>query len=365
MVIEMSNEKKRVPIIQDFFSADLINSLLYLYSLFAGGIVLYRKLDSLKTNYRIKKDFSSKDVFILSLSDEIKLRVDDFNFDEISKINHSKEILHFIDVVTKNFKAEDLAFMVNNLNNLNVYNFKLEDYFRTDGMKGYYNSANNSIFLHEHNPNEYIYHELFHAASTMGDDDTFCVGFANYGITSIGYGFNEGYTQLLTNRYFPSKKGHLFYPYLTKIAGIVEDIMGKDDMQSMYMRGELNLLFSKLESFCSRQDVVNFMVYLDNICNHLYNYGLNKESKELLNQSLYEINVILTRIMINKTIAEMNGVNLNITTLYNKIIPLFRKLPANINYVHFKCNFWNDTIAFDTLCDELKDALDLNHSKRK
>jgi hypothetical protein len=157
----------------------------------------------------------------------------------------------------------------------------------------------------------------------------------------------------------------LFYPYLTKIAGIVEDIIGKDSMQSMYMRGELNLLFSKLESFCSRQDVVNFMVYLDNICNHLYNYGLNKESKELLNQSLYEINVILTRIIINKTIAEMNGVNLNITTLYNKIMPLFRKLPANINYVHFKCNFWNEKTALEVITREISVALNLDNSKIK
>ena len=361
----MMNDKKRVPIIEDIFSFDLINHLLYLYPLFAGGIVLYRKVTSYKTNYRIRRDFSAKDVYILTISDEDKLRVDDFNIDEISKINHSKEILHFIDVVTKNFKAEDLAFMVNNLNKLNVYNFKLEDYLRIDGMKGYYNSFSNSIFLHDGNPSEYIYHELFHAASTIGDDDTFCVGFANYGITSIGYGFNEGYTQLLTNRYFPSKKSCFVYPYLTKIAGIIEEIIGKDDMQSMYMRGELNTLFAKLESYCTKDDTINFIVLLDNICKYLYNTGLNKESQELLNQSLYEINVILTKIMINKAINEMNGTNLNINILYNKVMPLFRKLPANLNYVYFKYNFWNEQIAFDTLRDELKDALDLNYSKLK
>ena len=133
-----------------FFSVELINSLLYLYSLFAGGFVLYRKLDSLKTNYRIKKDFSTKDVFILSLSDEVKLRVEDFNFDEISKINHSKEILHFIDVVTKNFKAEDLAFMVNNLNNLSVYNlFADSDLSRFSTIFGGLSTAKNLQLLGE------------------------------------------------------------------------------------------------------------------------------------------------------------------------------------------------------------------------
>lgn len=365
----MMKDKYKVPIIEDVTTLQFISQILYLCpivtSLLTGSVILYSKVNSIKTNYRIKKDFAPRGGYIISISDEDKKKIDDFDTQKISKFNHSKEILHFIDVVRKNFNEEDLAFMVKNLNKLNVYNLALEDYFRTDGLKAYYNVFNNSIFLHEKNPENYVFHELFHAASAAGEDNAFCVGFANYSKSSFGVGINEGYTQLLTNRYFPCDKSYLFYPYLTKVASILEYIIGKDDMQSMYMRGELNLLFNKLSSFSSEQDALNFINILDNICSHLYKKGLNNESKVILNQSLYEINVLLTRFVINKYVMESDTSKLNLSSIYNKCLPVIHSLPANIECVHFKCNFWDDKIALDTISEELSLALNLNNTKRK
>lgn len=365
----MTNDKYKAPIIDDVASLQFISQILYLCpiisSLLTGGVILYSKVNSIKTNYRIKKDFAHKNGYMVIISDEDKQKIDSFDLEKISEFNHSTEILHFIDIVRKNFKDEDLAFMVKNLNRLNVYNLPLEDYFRTDGLKAYYNICDNSIFLHEKNPENYVFHELFHAASAAGEDNAFCVGFANYSETSFGVGINEGYTQLLTNRYFPSDKNYLFYPYLTKIASILEYIIGKDEMQSMYMRGELNILFGKLSSLSSEEDAKNFIILLDNICFHLYKKGLNNESKEILNQSLYEINVLLTKFAINKCVLESTTDKLNLLSIYNKCLPVIHSLPAQIENVHFKCNFWDYKIALETISDELDLALNLNNSKRK
>ena len=244
MVIDMNNNK--IPVSID---GSLVYDISHFFTIFitmiSGSAILYSKINSIKTNYKIKKDFSPRENYIISLEETDKKRIDDFNLDEISKYKHSEQILHFIDIIKQNFKDEDLSFMINNFNKLKVYNFKLEDYLRRDGIRAYYSSFDNTIFLHEKNPKVYIYHELFHASSAKGKDNMFCVGFANYSDSSIGYGINEGYTQFLTNRYFPSKLNKFFYPYLTQIAEIIEFIIGKDDMQSMYMRGELNSLYEK------------------------------------------------------------------------------------------------------------------------
>lgn len=363
------NKKDRIGIADVSSFSNLFYDLAHLFTIFTGavssGVLLYSKINSIKTNYRIRKDFSPRDGYIISLSDEVNKNIEVFNYAEISKFKHSDQILHFIDTIRKNFNEDDLAFMVNNFNNLKVYNFKLEDYLRSDGIRAYYSSLDNAIFLHEGNPKEYIFHELFHASSTIGKDDKFCVGFANYSENPIGYGINEGYTQFLTNRYFPSKLSKFFYPYLTQIAEIVEYIVGKDEMQSMYMRCELNSLYEKLSSYSSPEDAMNFLFTLDNICSNLYKKGINKESEEILNQALYEINVYLIRFSINKTIKDMNGNNLSLNNIYSKCLPVVHSLPAKLDSVHFKCNFWDSRIALSTLCDEFSNALNLNAYKKK
>ena len=109
---------------------------------------------------------------------------------------------------------------------------------------------------------------------------------------------------------------------------------------------------------------MEFLTTLDNICLNLYKKGLNAESEEILNQALYEINVFLVKFIINKTIIDMNGTNLSLNTIYTKCLPVIHHLPAKLACVHFKCNFWNSQIALNTICDEFKDALDLNAYKK-
>lgn len=162
----MNNDNKSYIIVKEV-SLDLFQIVLSLYSFIAGGIVLYNKVDSLKTNYKIKRDFVPRGGYVITISDEDKKRIDNFNMRDIANLKYSKFILHFIDVIRKNFNEEDLAFMVHNFNNLKLHNFKLKDYFNGYGTKGYYSSTDNTIFLHFRNPEEYIYHELFHAASTI------------------------------------------------------------------------------------------------------------------------------------------------------------------------------------------------------
>ena len=366
MVRDMSKDSKKVPISID---SSTIYDISHLFTIFAtmisGSAILYSKINSIKSNYKIKKDFSPRENHIITISESDEKRIDDFHIDEISEYKHSKQILHFIDTIKNNFRDEDLSFMIKNFNKLKIYNFRLEDYLRTDGIRAYYSSFDNAIYLHEGKPQEYIYHELFHAASTIGKENVFCVGFANYSDSSIGYGINEGYTQFLTNRYFPSELSKFFYPYLTQIAEIVEFIVGKDDMQSMYMRGNLNSLYERLSVYSSKEDAMEFITTLDNICLNLYKKGLNSESEEILNQALYEINTFLIKFIINKTIIDMNGSNLSLNSIYAKCLPVIRSLPAKLDSVHFKCNFWNSQIALDTICDEFEDALDLNAYKKK
>lgn len=169
----------------------------------------------------------------------------------------------------------------------------------------------------------------------------------------------------MTKRYFPTRKSDFVYPYLTKIAGLTEEVIGKEKMQSMYMKGELNLFLKELNKYSSGEDMMSFIVLLDNICTYLYKSGLNKESKKILNKALYDVNVLLIRFIINKSICEIDKDKLSIGSIYKKCMPLIRELPANLDFVHFKCNFWNEKTALEVITREISFALNLDNSKIK
>ena len=126
-----------------------------------------------------------------------------------------------------------------------------DDYL--ENADGWFIIAENKIYINkEQLPQieEIIYHELFHMASGYITRKKAVSGF-RYG--KLGNGIDEGYTQLLTNRYF--KEDLEAYGIETKIAFLLEFIVGKSLMEKMYSQGNAIGLINVIRKYAKNNEL--------------------------------------------------------------------------------------------------------------
>ncbi len=217
-------------------------------------------------NYLFQKQFSSllnKETFLPPTLDFSYYQVnlpfyEDENFQECIK--------KFTEVICQNFPSKDLIIFFNNIRTLQYNPPSLESKNPyTKLFKACYNGEHNAIFCHEEY--EYNYHELFHMASYYSKDGISYSGFKQSSIEKdyfIGSAINEGYTELLAERYFGQEIGEVKgYTYLTHIAHLVELIVGEGKMTRLYLRANLNGLIYELNKYVSKEEIIEFLLRLD------------------------------------------------------------------------------------------------------
>lgn len=98
-------------------------------------------------------------------------------------------------------------------------------------------------------------HELFHLS-------TLAKGQCGFNINNYAKGLNEGYTQLLAERYFSEGIGkcYLFEVVLVKI---IEQLIGQDNMEKYYFDLDLVSLINDLINYETEENIVNFIKNLD------------------------------------------------------------------------------------------------------
>ena len=89
-----------------------------------------------------------------------------------------------------------------------------------------------------------IYHELLHLASTVENAPEYSV-------------FEEGYTQLLEERYFNKLKKYRgsIYPFEVEIMKNIELILGRDYLETMFFNGELKDAVNSLSKYTSLENI--------------------------------------------------------------------------------------------------------------
>lgn len=192
----------------------------------------------------------------------------------------------------------------------------------------------NTIELSSDNYKSTINHELFHVSTTYIDSNSnviYC-GFSQLqikkGNKQIGEGLNEGYTQYLTDKYFPSKPLLMAYSYEKRIAEIVELIVGQEKMQSLYFNANLKGLIDVLKQYSTEENAYNFIVTLDFLNKHLTDKKLTTNSNEIKLDSLKIINSFLIQLYINKIILEQPNKKIDTKEIIDKLISLLTLLPG-------------------------------------
>jgi len=186
--------------------------------------------------------------------------------------DYKDEINHFITVLKTNFNREDLENLRKNIRSLSVYGvyFQLSDFgirFDYGSFLGRYDILKNEIAIDLSRDKEKssIYHELFHMASTRRGNIATGSGFKYYKTDKVSYGrgINEGYTDILTQRYFYNKNYEIIYKNEYIYALLLERIVGKDKMESLYLKGNLNGLIHELEKYDSLDNIYHFIKEID------------------------------------------------------------------------------------------------------
>ena len=178
-----------------------------------------------------------------------------------NEINYNKKIkyqlVNFHNVLKTNFNKEDLNNFYLNVNKLNVYIFN-KKYGKDMGT---YDSIDNKIRIYQ-NEDDVIYHELFHMASNIlaknGNYTGLCRKKGDY---CIGLAINEGYTEYLTKKYFRFESDS--YEFEVFVASKLEQIIGKDKLQSLYLSADLYGLIEELSKYANKKAIENFLLRLD------------------------------------------------------------------------------------------------------
>ena len=266
-------------------------------------------------NYKLHRQYKPKNIKMIKLPPELKIKHTDFKMCEISSKSLEHYIRNFISVVLDNIPKNDLIIFLNNLSTLQVASsdhILVNLFFNLvlgNNSVGFYDPKNNNILVNEDSCSVAIYHELFHMASSVFKDEISYSGFRQSSIKDknmdLGVGINEGYTELMARRYFRSNvKVSLAYEREVEIARRLEEIVGKDKMQSLYLNANLPGLIEELKQYSTEEEIMKFISSTDFVCKNLSNKKTKMVKKIMLIDSLNYVNKFLIKAYTTKMLQQ-------------------------------------------------------------
>lgn len=208
---------------------------------------------------------------------------------KISNAKYQKEIDRFQKNLIDNFKPEYLKRFNDNINTLKIVK-KVTKYKHRDTIATYNSHTNVIELLNE----ESIYHELFHMSSSLitNESNELFVTYDFVGLKDQGYGkgLNEGYTQILSERYFNDKPSYI---RLVDIMKAFEYMIGEEKMHSFYFETGLKGLTDELKTYLSDYKdlmlIYRFIHNMDDLVIHNYKGKDNDQSIISIYEALFEM----------------------------------------------------------------------------
>ena len=170
-----------------------------------------------------------------------------------------KKIFEFKEILKNNFSHENVKNFCSNYKWLKII---VVNSFKDYDCCGIYNYNRNILLVKNENIDDSMLHELFHLASSNLSLKYKRIGFLlNYKDGSIGYGLNEGYTELLSRRYSGGNSDYYIMEQI--IAEHLETIVGQEKMKSFYLNSNLYGLINELKKYYTVDEIEKFLITLD------------------------------------------------------------------------------------------------------
>ena len=183
------------------------------------------------------------------------------------------EIYNFINKLLQNTKIDNLKNLILNFPYITI---KYHSASYDPSISGTYNGKTKEIHIYNRDNKVSLHHELLHASSAD-------IRFMNIGFKIVlknglifGKGLNEGYTELLNNRFFNYTSTS--YNYLQKLAKQIENLCAnKENMIEYYFNADIFSLISELIPKISLKEIIDILVDMDMLL-----YNENKSYLEYL-----------------------------------------------------------------------------------
>ena len=338
-------------------------------------IIYFGVKKEIMPSYNLRKDFKIKNTKTEILPSEVIRKYNDVDEKRLLEQLYGQSLVDFLKTISEEIPKEDLNILFNNFSTLTttIKNFKLSNKIKNKNIAGQYISKENIIEVSKKDHEQTIDHELFHAATTIIEPETgniFCGFLQIRNNVEIGRSINEGYTQYITENLFGKKKKLLqAYGYEKSIAQVVEMIVGKEKMQSLYFNANLKGLVDCLKQYTDEEKIYNFFTTLDFIGKYIQKDIRTQKSYNFLFESFKEINHFLIEIFINKLgilaeDIEFETISYKFKEEITKFIVL---LPQEIKIKGHKkiYKLWD----YDMIVDEIqnsviKENIEINDKKR-
>lgn len=306
-------------------------------------IVYYIADKSIKT-YKLHKEFNAKVVSPIELPPDILKRNEKVDKKRLLQQDFSDSIINFATTMIVEIPNKDLNLFYNNLSNLTTRtkSFKISNLLLKSNTQGSYKPKSNKIMLQENNYTLTIDHELFHMASTFyrESDGMIFSGFMQETKDKkcIANGINEGYTQLLAERYFGENKVIMkAYQYEKSIMEKLEMIIGKEKMQSLYFNANLYGLIQELKQYEDENTIMQFITDIDFLNVHLRENHWLLAKKNMIISKLKNANEFLLSCYLKKLIIE--SIELEEELLRNKLKTFLTMMWTSVRIGKTKCVF--------------------------
>lgn len=286
-------------------------------------IYLYGKIgcNVIRDIFKLNRDYTPKNIEKVILPPELTNSNIKIDLNNIKEKQLKKLISESVNIMEKNFKKEDLHNFYNNINDLSTSNPFWIIWDNNELIEGYYDFKQNEIAVAKIFTNRsVVFHELLHMASCRCNNDIQFVGFSQnkIGEYSVGNALNEGYTELLTRRYIG--KSTNVYDYSVNVVGVLEKIIGKEKMQSLYFNANLHGLVEELIQYSAQEEIMSFIASTDFVLNNIESLVPNLFKKNKINANLKYINKYLIKTYIRKQLREYKQNKITKEQMNNNIV---------------------------------------------
>lgn len=318
-------------------------------------VVCFMAGDKAISSYSLHKDFKIKDISKVSVPPELKQKYSSVDFEHIASKQFKEITLEFANLMIEKFPPTSLINFYNNINKVKINRSFMSLLLCFTGS---YSVELNKITVVSISR---IYHELFHMASSIdkevitkdGSKIRFC-GFRQYDDKfkiDIGIGLNEGYTELLTHRYFGKKhKLPKSHKHTVNIVEKLEKIIEKDKMESLYFNADLRGLINELKKYTSEEEIAKFITGVDLISRHSYDTFRSKK----LEESIINVYEFLFKTYMMKLKLQLENGKINTNEFIKQFTDYTQSLGSNIRIKGHKYEF----LTLNKLLEDLKSILD-------
>lgn len=304
---------------KDYQISDIINEATKLTQYLSPflknvAILFFVNITFLKSHntYSLQKNKKPKNISEVVLPPEINkqsLLINHKTNNDLAE-EYKNIVVSFQKKLSSIFSEEDLSIFYNNLVSLKIFenSKKISHIPFGNNILGEYDSDKNSITFSKDSDISTIYHELFHVASSVNDDTNYYSGFrinSKKNSLIIGRGINEGYTELLTERYFINGESRRYF-YSKNIVKFLEIIVGKEKMEKLYLCANLYGLINELKKYSTDNDIMKFINNMDFLLTYMYSKEWIPTKEQSIKNCLKEINTFLIYCYANKLKLNIN-----------------------------------------------------------